>query len=105
MKILQITSESRRKTAACLIIPLTAPPARDRAIHDAIVSAVQVSSPASQPATRWSHAPISTPSSTPARSADRSSSGTNPRGADSSGPAGTTGRPVTGHAPAAGNPA
>ena len=28
-----------------------------------------------------------------------------PRGADSSGPAGTTGHPVTGHAPAAGNPA
>ena len=85
---------------------ITAPRARDRSIHDAIVSAVAVSSPASHPATRRSQAPSSTPPRTLARITDRSASGTNPPGADSSGPDDTSGRAaVTGHAPAAGNPA
>ena len=69
----------------------------------AIVSIVDVSSPDSHPATRRSQEPISTPPRTPARIADRSSTGTNPPGADSSGPAGTAA--LTGPAPAAGNPA
>jgi hypothetical protein len=78
------------------------PAARDRAIHDATVTSVEVSSPVSHLATRRSHAPISTPSRTPARIAARSGWGTNPPGADSRGPAGAAA--LTGPAPHAGNP-
>ena len=74
MKILQIMSNGRRKPPGP---PRSRSPdrpaARARAIHDAIVSSVDVSSSVSHLATRRSQAPSSTPSSTPARSADRSS--------------------------------
>ena len=82
MKILQIMSSSRRKPPACPMIPLTgpAPPPAPARSSDATVSAVDVSSPHSHPATRRSQAPSSTPSRTPARIADRSSPGTNPPG-------------------------
>ena len=90
MKLLQIMSDSRRKPSAC---PAPAhrgcPAARDRAIHDATVTSVEVSSSVNHRATRRSQAPISTPSSTPARTAARSSRGANPPGSASSGPAGT----------------
>jgi hypothetical protein len=104
MKLLQIMSDSRQIAAACPASPLTgAAPQLATAIHDATVTSVEVSSPASHLATRRSHAPSSTPSRTPARIAARSACGTNPPGSDSSGTAGTAA--LTGPAPHAGNPA
>ena len=83
------------------------PAARDRAIHDATVSTVAASSPPASPAIRRSQAPSSIPASTPARISARSASGTNPRRRRLHRP-GRHPRPraaLTGHAPAAGNPA